>query len=153
MIYTATHALVVQVSSVYGLRPDLLSAQIQVESSGDPFAFRHEPDYYDRYLRERPTALGFQYGPLAACSYGLMQILFETALELGFDLPPWHLFDPRVGMTWGAKYMQQCLIRTQNDYRRALARYNGSGARADAYATRVFALRDAADKAPKDTKA
>lgn len=141
--YTRSSPLVVQVASMYGLRTDLLGAQILVESSGDPFAFRYEPEFFDRYIKDHASAQGYRYGPLAACSFGLLQILLETALEIGFDDRPERLFDPRVGLNWGAKYLQRCLEATGNDYRKALARYNGAGTRADAYAMKVFALADA----------
>ena len=63
-----------------------------------------------------------------------------VALEHGFDDRPERLFDPRVGLTWGAKYLKHCLEVMGQDYRRALAKYNGSGARAEAYAARVFTI-------------
>ena len=144
MIYTSSTPLVLHVSGTYGLRADLLAAQIHVESSGNPFAFRYEKDYFERYIHDHATAKGYSYGPLAACSYGLLQILLETALEMGFGGKPQELFDPMIGLSWGAKYLQHCLLKTGNDYPRALARYNGSGARADAYAGKVFATAETA---------
>jgi soluble lytic murein transglycosylase-like protein len=68
--------------------------------------------------------------------------MLETALELGFDGRPEDLFVPRVGLSWGAKYLRRCLNITEDDYRRALARYNGAGQMAEAYATRVFTIAD-----------
>lgn len=140
--YTRSSPLVVQVASMYGLRTDLLAAQIMAESSGDPFAFRYEHEFFERYIKDHASAQGYRFGPLAACSFGLLQILLETALELGFDDRPERLFDPRTGLSWGAKYLQRCLEATGNDYRKGLARYNGAGARADAYALNVFAIAD-----------
>ncbi len=142
MIYTVSHPLVIQVSTQYNLRADLLSAQIEVESSGEPFAFRYERAYFERYINGRVTVAGFRYGPLAACSFGLLQILLETALEHGFDDRPERLFDPRVGLAWGAKYLRVCLDKQAGDYRGALARYNGSGPAAMAYASHVFTVAD-----------
>lgn len=140
--YSVSHPLILQVSELYDLRPDLLAAQVYAESAGDPWAFRYEHEYFERYVKDRPTVAGYKYGPLAACSFGLMQVLLETALEHGFDGQPQQLFDERVGLTFGAKYLRYCLNATGGEYRRALARYNGSGARADAYATKVFTLRE-----------
>jgi len=140
--YGPSDPLVVQVATQYGLRTDLLAAQIQAESSGDPFAFRYEHGFFERYVRDRNAAMGARFGPLAACSYGLLQIMLETSLELGFDGRPEELFVPRVGLSWGAKYLQRCLTLTGGDYRRALARYNGAGQMAEAYAARVFAIAD-----------
>lgn len=140
--YTKSSPVVIQVASLYGLRTDLLAAQIIVESGGDPFAFRYEPEFFDRYIKDHASAQGYKYGPLAACSFGLLQILLETALEIGFDDRPERLFDPRVGLNWGAKYLRRCLDAMNQDYRKALARYNGAGVRADAYAMNVFAIAD-----------
>lgn len=142
VIYTPSHPLVATVSATYGLRADLLSAQIMAESSGDQFAFRYERDFFERYIEHKPSAMGFRYGPLAACSYGLLQVLLETALEFGFDGQPQALFEPLVGLSFGAKYLKHWLQLAGGDYRVALAKYNGSGGRAAAYATRVFALCD-----------
>ena len=61
-------ALIFQVATSYGLPVDLLTAQIQVESGGDPWAFRYEEEFFLRYIKDRPEAKAGQYGPLAACS-------------------------------------------------------------------------------------
>jgi soluble lytic murein transglycosylase-like protein len=103
-------------------------------------AFRYEHAFFDNYLRHKPEAKGYAYGPLAACSFGLLQILFETALETGFDDRPERLFDPRVGLAWGAKYLQSRLTLSGGDYHAALAAYNGSGPASRTYADRIYTL-------------
>lgn len=133
--------LVRQVAGVYRLPETLLAAQISVESGGDPNAFRYEPAYFERYILEKAVK-GSKYGPLAACSYGLLQILLETALEIGFDDKPERLFEPRIGLSWGAKYLRYLwdgLGGEESSFRSALARYNGRGAAAQAYADKVYA--------------
>lgn len=117
--------LVQQIASAVNLSLPLLIAQIQVESSGDPFALRFEAAYFDRYIRHNPQALGFRYGALAACSFGLLQIMLETALEDGFTGRPEDLFVERVGLMWGAKHMRGCLDWAGGEYPKALAAYNG----------------------------
>jgi len=133
-------ALIQTVANSYTLPYDLLRSQVFVESSFDPQAFRHEPDFFDRYIRHHPEAKGYAYGQLAACSFGLLQILLETALEIGYDDRPERLFDPRVGLVWGAKYMQTRLQKSGGDYHAALASYNGTGPVALDYADRIYAL-------------
>lgn len=123
----------------YHLDRDLLRAQVSVESGFDAFAFRYEDAYFERYLRDKETR-GSRYGPLAACSYGLLQIVLETALEAGFTDRPETLFIPRVGLAWGAQYLAACLSHTSGSYPAALARYNGRGAAASLYADRVLAV-------------
>lgn len=133
--------LVRQIATLYALPAALLASQVMQESSGRADAFRFEPSHYARYIQHHPEALGFRYGPLASCSYGLMQILLETALELGYTDPPELLFDPRVNMTWGAKKMRALWDReggTDVAYRLALQGYNGRGIAAIAYAASVI---------------
>ena len=132
--------LLQSIANLYGWPLDLLRAQVWVESSDDPFAFRYEPAYFERYIVGHPEVPGTPYGPLAACSYGLLQILLETALELGYTDRPERLFEPRVGLAWGTKYLLHCRTQTGGDLHAALARYNGTGPAALAYADRVYSL-------------
>ena len=115
--------LIVSTAIQYNLDPDLLSAQVQVESSRDTFAFRYESAFYGTYLKHG-NPLSIIYGPLGACSFGLMQIILEVAMELGFADRPEKLFIPQIGLEWGAKKMQALLKWSNNDYNRALSAYN-----------------------------
>lgn len=132
--------LIDRTAATYGLDSGLLTAQIQIESSFDPNAFRYEPAFFRKYIKDNPDAKGHTYGPLAACSYGLLQIMLETALEIGFEDEPERLFVPQIGLAWGAKYLQKCLKKAGGQYKVALARYNGAGAAAAAYAEKVFTV-------------
>lgn len=138
-------SLIVDVAAHFNLPLDLLRAQIMQESSGNPYAFRYEEAYFRRYILPKlaPDALNApaaaRYGPHAACSYGLLQILLETACEHGFADRPERLFEPRVGLYWGALYLKACLTHVGGDLLKALARYNGSGPAAAHYAEQVFA--------------
>ena len=135
-------SLVADAAAYYHLHADLLDAQITVESSGDPKAFRYEAAFYKTYIASNPSARGFAYGPLAACSYGLLQILFETALEDGFLGEPHELFDPRQGLFAGAKHLRVLWDRQGGQdglqYRQAVASYNGVGLAAEAYVEQVY---------------
>ncbi len=129
-------------ATFYGLPLDLLRAQVLHESAGMADAFRFEQGFYDRYIRKNASARGYRYGPLAACSYGLIQIVLETALEEGFDGQPWDLFIPRIGLAFGCKHMRTLwdgLGSAMESYQYALARYNGTGDAALAYAEAIFA--------------
>jgi hypothetical protein len=120
--------LISQIALFYALPPDLLEAQVIHESSGDPNAFRYEPKFFETYIKSNSDAKGSAYGPLAACSYGLLQIMLETALEQGYAQRPELLFTPRVGLNEGAKRMQalwKWAGGMLSDYGRALAAYNG----------------------------
>lgn len=120
--------------------PDLLDAQVSVESSYDTFAFRYEPAFFQRYVKNSPHYRLF--GPLAACSYGLLQIMLVDAIEVGFVGEPWELFDPATGLYWGCKKLQQLAKQTAGQ-QQALAAYNGGLHNPQiAYADKVFAERD-----------
>jgi hypothetical protein len=130
-------------SNTYGLPFQLLQAQVIRESSGHADAFRYEPAFYDHYLKGNSAAKSVAYGPLGACSYGLLQIMLETAMEIGFSDRPEALFRPSVGLAFGCKKMQllwQNVGGSATSYRTALARYNGAGAQADAYAASIYTL-------------
>ncbi len=144
-------ALVQQVASTYNLPQNLLTAQIQHESGGDPFAFRYEHSYFQAYIQNKPAAKAALYGPLAACSYGLLQILLETAYEIGYTDRPEGLFVPRVGLAFGAKQMRKLWDHfggAPESYRLALAAYNageGNIAAGQSYASAVIALSEKTD--------
>lgn len=125
----------------YNLDPVLLAAQVLVESSGRPDAFRYEPAFYAHYIVGHGDAAAARFGPLAACSYGLLQILLETACELGFTGPPHDLFVPEVGLDWGAHHLKTLLDWAAGDVVRALCAYNGGkhAAYVKPYATQGYA--------------
>lgn len=127
------------------LSPTLLAAQVSVESSFRVDAFRYEPLFYATYIKGNAGARGARFGPLAACSFGLLQIMLEVACELGFTGNPQDLFVPAVGLDWGAHYLASLLAWAGGDYTRAFCAYNGgkggNGApplRNQAYADKVF---------------
>jgi hypothetical protein len=115
-----------QFADSYGLIDDLFRAQIIQESAGLSDAFRFEPAFYRRYIRGNPHAkTPAVYGPLAACSYGLMQIMLETAWSIGFNDRPEVLFDTTTNLKWGCTYMRFLLDAYHENYPKALAAYNG----------------------------
>lgn len=139
-------------ASNFNLDPELLIAQVLIESSGDPFAFRYEPGFWTQYLVNRAPVQRPE-GPLLACSYGLLQILGQTARERGYTGALPDLFDPAVGIRWGCEQLQYLRSRlppeTNYDIRALLASYNGGLGgnthppyRNAAYADKVLALRD-----------
>ena len=111
-----------------GIDPKLLEAIVWQESSDDPFAFRYEPGFFKSLVRDNPKAKAHEFGPLAACSYGLCQVLFEVACEDGFDGPPEDLFDPAHNLTAGAARLKKLSDWAQGDEAKIAGAYNAGEA-------------------------
>lgn len=100
----------------------------KTESSLDIMAFRFEPGFYKQY-KDKITP---QLDALAAsASYGLMQIMGQTARELGFSGDFSRLFIPSINLEYGIKYFRKQLKRYDGDIDAALAAYNAGSARKD----------------------
>lgn len=130
----------------YQLNPRLIAAVIFQESGGDAFAFRFEPGFYEKHFknRSRKQLIGHvsQRATLAtelimrSCSYGLMQILGETARENGLDGDfLTELFDPQTNIDFGCKLLFKFSQKSQTA-EEMLLKYNGGGR--PEYATEVM---------------
>lgn len=120
------------------LDPVLVAAIIWQESKGDPFAVRYEDNFFLNYLRgkNRKKLPGF-WPPESVCteatelrlratSFGLMQIMGETAREAGFELPYLTcLCDPVINLTVGCQIFAGILKKKDGDTRKALLKWNG----------------------------
>lgn len=111
----ATHPEIMQyietAADIHGLPVALVAAIVKTESSFDPAAIRYEPQFYARYI------LGGMFKPIYPCSkkteaharatsWGLMQVMGQTARERGFSgtfLS--ELCDPASGLYWGCKHL------------------------------------------------
>lgn len=101
------------------------------------YAVRPEPGFYGMYLRNRPYATLAGYKPagipnataeklLRSQSYGLTQIMGETARVLGFRGQfLTELFQPYCNIKFGAMYLGKHYRQGGVDH--ALLRYNGGG--------------------------
>ncbi len=86
------------------LDPDLVDAISEQESDHRFSAYRYEPGFWTKYLA--PNPIWSSRKPLeVSASYGLMQVMFTTAVEHGFDGPPWELFAPAVALEYGCRVM------------------------------------------------
>ena len=124
--------------------PTLLEAQVVVESAGDPWAFRYEPAFWAHYLIHNAAAK--THNPFGACSFGLLQIMYEVAVEEGFTGRPEELWTPATGLMCGVRHLQKLRMWRPSDDHAVLAAYNGGMAgnggapyRNQAYITRVLA--------------
>ncbi len=132
------------------VEPWLVLAIIAQESLGNPYAIRPEPGFWRRYgegfrLRAKGHAKHWANFPdVASASYGVMQLLYVTATEFGFDgMFPTELCEPATGILYGCKKLRKCAERVAGDkepIRAALLAYNGGGD--PQYDDRVLAWKD-----------
>lgn len=116
---------IVAAAKNHGLDPVLIEAVVWQESGDKRYAFRYERHLFESLIYGNRKAKAGMFGPLAACSYGLMQILLETAAEEGFDGPPEELFDVTPGLDAGCKHLARLLAWAKGNEHQALAAYNG----------------------------
>ncbi|HVB35384.1 MAG TPA: lytic transglycosylase domain-containing protein [Patescibacteria group bacterium] len=113
-----------------GLEPALVSAVCEQESAWNPWAIRYEPEFYLHYLL--PLAVSGKLGGATeararAFSWGLMQVMGETAREHGYGGHLAALCDPATGVEIGCRVLAAKLAAAQGDVRRALLAWNGGG--------------------------
>lgn len=112
----------------FGLDPSLVCAVIEQESAWVPTATRYEPAFFVRYIEpliHSGELSDMQEAKDRATSWGLMQVLLQTAREMGFTGPSIALTDPETGIVWGCRKLQKCFERGKFDTHTALLRYNG----------------------------
>lgn len=134
-----------------GLDLGLVGAVCLTESNGFTQAYRYEPLFYKRY--NLASKYPGQNPRRISASYGLMQIMYPTAHELGHEGLPELLFQPQHGLKYGCLHLRRCLDWaaqfTTNEKERlvsGLAAYNGGRSSAQkppsplnmAYALRVL---------------
>ena len=114
--------------------PNVINAIIIVESSGNPYAVRFEPSFL-KWLRRRITltkktpTLETEYY-LRSTSFGLGQIMGQTARELGFNgLYLTELCDPEINIKYLCKYFAKLLNRYRGEVLWAISAYNAGSAK------------------------
>lgn len=112
------------IASRNGIDPNLLEAIVRVESSGFAHSYRYEPGFFMTYLANDPAYDGANPRRVSS-SYGLCQVMYPVAKELGFDGPPEGLFVPLVALEFGAKKLKTLIDWSQGNQDAAIAAYNG----------------------------
>lgn len=95
-------------SQKYHVPVPVIIATISTESSGNPNAYRYEPLFYKRYIKNQKQWKNSPYyrSPRRiSASYGLMQIMYTTAYRVGFRGQPDDLYDPAINIDAGAAYI------------------------------------------------
>lgn len=121
----------------FSIVPNMLKALAFVESSWNPRAYRYEPAFWDHYLKDDPRWSSCDPAQVSA-SYGLCQLMYTTAVSIGFDGPADRLYNPAINIDLGGRYLRILLDEVWRDKAQwydfpisamdcALARFNGGG--------------------------
>jgi soluble lytic murein transglycosylase-like protein len=93
-------SLAKQTAARHGLAPEIVCAVCEQESSWIPWAIRYEPAFRQRYVA--PLGLPPTEEIARSTSWGLMQVMGETAREAGFSEKFLSaLADPATGLEFG----------------------------------------------------
>lgn len=105
--------------------PVLFCSVIETESSWFPYAMRFEPAFYDKYVAPRYTTRTTE-SIARATSFGLTQIMGESAREAGFNPAALSaLLDPALNLEYGCKWLAGKLAKAKGDVNKALLLWNG----------------------------
>lgn len=127
-----------QAALAAGLDPSLVLAIVWQESAGKQYAVRPEPGFFRRYfdrlkafVAQSPSKRDdrwFAFPDLYSASFGLMQPLYQVALEHGFDPEfPTDLCDPDLNLRVGCAILRRKIDRAGGDRNAGVLAYNGGG--------------------------
>lgn len=119
---------VAKIAVAHNLDARLVCAVIEQESSWNQWAQRYEPAFYSKYIEPRiATILPQIEAPMRATSWGLMQIMGQTAREFGYrGIYLSQLCDPETGVEFGCRKLADCVLKAES-LEAALQRWNGGG--------------------------
>ncbi len=118
-IWNAYQAQIRAASEKHQVPIPAILATIVTESGGKPDAYRFEPAFYDRYLKDTsPWTENPYYGEpkRISASYGLMQIMYTTAYNIGFRGKPEDLYDPATAIDVSTAYIASAAQRKQHQW-------------------------------------
>jgi soluble lytic murein transglycosylase-like protein len=138
MIISPYRDLINAVAITFKLDPLLIEAICEQESAHKADAFRYEPGFYDLYLKSHPDYKG-AIPRRVSSSYGLMQVMYPTAKQLGYQREPEELFVPHTNLIYGCQYYTHLLKWAKDDQKKALAAYNGGPGNWDAPKPQAYA--------------
>lgn len=104
--------LLCSVGKKYGLPKLYLKAVATVESSLNPQAYRFEPAFWEKYLKNHEFWKTWDPAKVSA-SFGLFQVIFVTAYEAGFVGQPEDLYNPVFNAHIAGKILSKHLERVE----------------------------------------
>lgn len=119
-------ALAKERATMAGVDPVLCCAVVEQESQPqwNPWCSRWEPAFQTRYI-EKMTNLTPTQAKNRSTSWGLMQLMGETAIEEGYTDFIEKLLDPITGLDRGLIHLKKMLVRANGDVHAALQDWNG----------------------------
>ena len=112
--------------------PKLVAAIIAVESGGDPYSMRYEPNFRFRLMPYKFAKINGiteeTENILQSSSFGLMQIMGTVCRELGFQKSLLMLVEPDLNIELGCKKLSQLFLKHQ-DTSDVIASYNAGSVR------------------------
>ncbi len=129
--------LILRFSRNFQLNPLIVAAIICQESAGDPVRWRFEKDWFKKHIEGKSRdRLGGTWLPQGICtettermgraiSWGAMQVLGQTARELGFTGNLTELLTPQNSIFYGCKKLRKCFDLHPDDEDKAIETYNG----------------------------
>ena len=112
-----------QIAGKHGLNDALVCAIVEQESGWNPNATRYEPAFYAHYIV--PLNLQQPEARDRATSWGLMQTMYQSVVEIGFTDIANKLCDPATGLDWGCRLFAKKMLRADADAYKALLYWNG----------------------------
>jgi soluble lytic murein transglycosylase len=132
--------LIEEIAARHGLDPLLVEAVVWQESAGHADAFRFEPAYWERYCKTDARFMHEEPRRIAS-SYGLMQIMYPTALQHHYSGSPEGLFEIETNLEIGCRILADLQRRFPEDLLPVLASYNGGLGGVDRPGPRSYAIR------------
>lgn len=128
LVSEKTRILIEAVADKYQIDPDLIEAMVMRESSDTTGATRYEPGFNAQYITR--LKLPDDEGKKRSTSYGLLQIMYQSAIEDGFKGVAEDLIIPEIGLEWGVKHFSGKIKKYgQKDINRAISAYNAGNVR------------------------
>ena len=128
MVDSGLVVLAKRIAKNFKLDPLLVCSVIEQESNWNPWAMRYEPGFFAKYVAGFYTnnKISASEAYARGFSWGLMQVMGQTARENGVTLPfLCQLCEPEAGVSIGCTVFAKKLEGTGGDVVKALLAWNG----------------------------